>query len=444
MNKGFPVLALAFFLLTAAVSSALEMSLTVAPTEVTVQPGQAANLQVTISSNVKTGGIYLFVSGGPSNLINLGTSYISLPSKEVKVPLVFYPNYVPGTYTYKVLAQSSAYPQLAEETQVTLNVLDSDGVILSEGKIERKGNNAIVTMVLQSEEKQDAVIEFTLTDGSGVVGATYTVTEEVEGKKTVELSFPLASVVAGEYTARAVVKGRGIALTEKMSVDPVRMVVETQEDQGGGLYDEHKIKVSNDGNVVEDEYTIEANVPTGFVTFSQQPQKCEDGVCEWVLPAMNPRDGFEIVYRVEYWPLVAEGLMIAVLVSAFVVFGWNRVNNPSIVKRVEERRGTYTAVIEVRNAARKITNVTVKDFVTPLFEVDKSFEAAKPEMKHSAEGTELTWSMPELSPGEQRIIHYKMRPVINGHLRVAKASMKYTTPSGGKGRVQSGETFVAA
>jgi hypothetical protein len=167
-------------------------------------------------------------------------------------------------------------------------------------------------------------------------------------------------------------------------------------------------------------------------------------VCEWVIPTINPKDGFEITYRVEYWPLVAEGLMIAVLISAFVVFGWDRVNNPSITKRVEEGRGTFTAVIEIRNAARKITNVTVKDFVTPLFEVDKSFEAAKPAVKHSEEGTELLWSMPELGPGEQRIIHYKMRPVINGHLRVSKASMKYSFGSGRKGKVQSGETYVAA
>jgi hypothetical protein len=236
----------------------------------------------------------------------------------------------------------------------------------------------------------------------------------------------------------------GITLSEKMSVDEVRMVVKTQEEEASALYEEHRLKVSNDGNVIEDELTIEASVPTGFVTFSQQPQKCDGGVCEWAVPAMNPNDAFEIIYRVEYWPLVAEGLMIAVLVSAFVVFGWNRVNNPYISKRVEEGRGTYTAVIEIRNASRKLTNVTVKDFVTPLFEVDKSFEAAKPAMKHSEEGTELVWSMPEMKPGEQRIIHYKMRPVINGHLKVSKATMRYTTGNGSKGKVQSGETFVAA
>lgn len=446
MAKSLLALTAAFFLLTAAVSSAAELTLAVTPQEKTVVTGEGTEMAVKIASTLKTGGIYLYVTGGPSNSINLGSSFITLPIKEVEVPLVFYPNDITGTYTYNVLAQSSAHPELTAEQEVKLVVLGPANMNMIDGGITKEGDNAKVSMVLQAGETERAVIEFTLTDKEGRTGATYTFTEEITGREEVSLSIPLSSVVAGDYTAKAIVKGTQISVSSQMHVEPIRMVVKTLKEENLPFSNEHTIGIANDGNVVEEGYVVEANVPTGFVTFSVPPEKCEDGVCEWIIPSIRPKDALEIVYRVEYWPLVAEGLVIAVLISVFVVFGWNRVNMPSISKRVEAgRSGNYTAVIEIRNAGRKLVDVSVKDFVTPLFRVDGSFETSvKPEMKHRLEGTELMWNISVLGPGEHRIIHYRMKPVINGHLRVSKATMRYSLSNGVKGRIQSGESFVAA
>jgi hypothetical protein len=437
---------LAVFMLSAATASALEIKMDVHPLEQAVKLGEVAEFFATVESNGKEGGLYVFVEGKPSHWINMGTSYIQFPfDRQIKVSIKFFPTNRQGAYDYNVVVQSMLNPEIKVEKGIKLVVLSGEKVELVGSKIEKVGESVIISMTLESDSEEEVTVEFSLSSPNGNTAATYTRTITVDGEREISQEMPLsAGLPAGMYVARGKVKDTGISFEGSVEVEAVHRIVKSEEESASPLFQEYKIKVENDGNVIEKDYGVEADIPTGFVTFSQQPENCEGGKCTWVLPAIGPQQDIEIVYRLEYWPLVAEGLLIAVLLGAFLVFGWNRATVPAFRKTVESGKGgDYKTVIEIRNAGKKITDVVVRDRVSPLFNLGGSFESLKPAIKHDAEGTELVWSIPSIEPGDHRIIHYRLTPVVSGSLKIPKASMRYSL-KGKKSKVESRESLLAA
>ncbi|MCK4236463.1 MAG: hypothetical protein KAX38_05040, partial [Candidatus Krumholzibacteria bacterium] len=201
-----------------------------------------------------------------------------------------------------------------------------------------------------------------------------------------------------------------------------------------------RIVVSNEGNDRE-EYKVTQSVPTGFITFLPPPESCEDEACEWTLH-LDPYETLEVIYRIEYWPIFLEGLVVAVLFVSFVAFTWSRINFPKLSKELRRSGKGYTAVIEIRNAGNRITNVVVRDVVSPLFDIKEDFETLQPVVKRGEDGTELVWSLGVLNPKEHRILHYKIRPLVGGKLRLPKAYMRFLTRTK-KSKAYSNDLTVA-
>lgn len=424
-----------------------DLTMDLIDTELIVNPGEEAIFMLTAYSPETEGGLYIFVEGKPSHWINLGTSYIDLPiDGPVFIPIDFYPNNVPGTYEYKIFVQSMLNPEVKMGKAVTLVILGGDDIKVLGSAITMDKENINIRLEMDSIVDEEVTAEFSLISSSGVKMATYTRTFAVDGKTNITQSIPLsAAVFADTYTVRVEVKDADMLFEETFEIDPVHRIVKASEESSGALFQEYSISVSNEGNVIEEDYTVTANVPTGFVTFSVEPDNCEGGVCEWTVPKLNPEEALQIVYRVEYWPLVAQGLLIAVILGVFVFFGWNRINVPSFRKRVEiGKDGKYTTVLEIRNAGKKITNVVIKDEVSPLFKLIRKFDTVEPAIKHHEDTTELVWSLPAIEPGDHRIIHYKVTPVVEGHLKVPKAHMRYSTENGKKSKIESKGTYIAA
>ena len=110
----------------------------------------------------------------------------------------------------------------------------------------------------------------------------------------------------------------------------------------------------------------------------------------------------------------------------------------------ELARSMGEALKEFKNAGKKITNVVLKDEVSALFTLVKKFDTVEPAIKHQEDTTELVWSLPSIEPGDQRIIHYQLKPVVKGHLMIPKAHMRYSTESGKKSKIESKGTYLAA
>ena len=99
-----------------------------------------------------------------------------------------------------------------------------------------------------------------------------------------------------------------------------------------------------------------------------------------------------------------------------------------------------TAVI----AGKKIKNVVIRDQVSSLFEVKGKFETVKPAIRQTEEGTELVWTLGAIEPRDHRIIHYNVRPMVNGSLRLPKAYMTYESSGGKRAKISTKEKLMAA
>ncbi|UCD03247.1 MAG: DUF11 domain-containing protein [Candidatus Aenigmatarchaeota archaeon] len=439
---------IAMFLLTVSFTNAQrELTMDLIDRELIINPGEEAIFMLTAYSPETEGGLYVYVEGTPSHWINLGTSYIDLPIEEpIFIPLDFFPNNVPGTYKYTVFVQSMLKPDVKVSREVTLIVLGGEDVRGLDSEIIMDDESINIQLEIDSIVEEEITAEFSLISSSGMKMATYTRTFIVEGKSFIKHEIPLsAAVFADTYTVRAEIKDTGMVFEEMFEIEPIHRIVKTSEESSSTLFQEYRLSVANEGNVVEEDYVVTANVPTGFLTFSVEPDRCEAGVCEWSVSKLNPGEALQIVYRLEYWPLVAQGVLIAVILALFVFFGWNRINVPSFRKNIEvSKDGKYTAVLEIKNAGKKITNVVVRDEVSALFKLIRKFDTVEPAIKHHEDTTELVWSLPAIEPGDQRIIHYSMAPVVKGHLKVPKAHMRYSTESGKKSKVESKGSYLAA
>ncbi len=99
-----------------------------------------------------------------------------------------------------------------------------------------------------------------------------------------------------------------------------------------------------------------------------------------------------------------------------------------------------TISLHVKNKSRKILDsVIVKDFVPAIATVIKEFDTLTPSITRKATGTELTWQVKDVRPKEERVLTYKIKPVIEilGDLKLPKAHLLYETKKGKKRKTLS-------
>jgi hypothetical protein len=100
-------------------------------------------------------------------------------------------------------------------------------------------------------------------------------------------------------------------------------------------------------------------------------------------------------------------------------------------------------VLGVKYRFATTKNVIVRDWVSPLATVImEEFEAVRPVVKRSDAGTELVWSLGDMKPREERLLSYKIRPVVYGNLKLARASMRYKNRKGERKRIHSNPVFI--
>lgn len=148
---------------------------------------------------------------------------------------------------------------------------------------------------------------------------------------------------------------------------------------------------------------------------------------------LAPGTSCSVSYRVEYWLLVVT--VLAVLGILYVVY--SIIEQPEIRKKViKVHEREHTVHIAVKNRSRKaLHEVHVVDTVPEIVSiVPNSFSPSiKPNIKGKRGGSELVWTFAKLEPKEERIITYRIRPLVMlmGAVRLPKARI-YAVDSRGK------------
>lgn len=106
---------------------------------------------------------------------------------------------------------------------------------------------------------------------------------------------------------------------------------------------------------------------------------------------------------------------------------------PKIIKK-HRHRGPITkekeilVSLEVKNRTiHEVKEVLIRDIVLSIAKVVEKFDTLKPMMRQTSVGTELRWKIDSLKPGEERLITYRIKPIVETaqSLDLPKAHARY-------------------
>lgn len=189
------------------------------------------------------------------------------------------------------------------------------------------------------------------------------------------------------------------------------------------------LQLNNTGNV-DATTEVRQSVP-GYLapvtTFDPQPDNISSSdssqIFTWNVQT-SPEETVSVAYTVHYWIplLLVAGLIAAILFYKRITAG---IQFEKHVSKTEE--GRITVNIEIENtSSSQMEGLSVVDFVPNIASVDRSFQFAKPSIRKKNDGTQLTWDLDTLEPGDQRVLEYTIQPhvEVEGKVTLPSAELK--------------------
>lgn len=201
------------------------------------------------------------------------------------------------------------------------------------------------------------------------------------------------------------------------------------------------IVIKNDGNTVAPPFYLNEELPIiarGMFSASIPPAKEEvrgsSVVYSWYVPYLAPGEAIIIKYQVSFLGL----WLTLIIIGALTYFSYRYTFTAAVVKTCKhygpiKKDKEILVAIEVKNkTVREMGNVMLTDRVPAIAQVVEKFDTLPPKVKRSKGGTELVWNFGTLKPREERVVTYRIKPVIDvvGSLRLPAASISYTGKKG--------------
>jgi hypothetical protein len=222
------------------------------------------------------------------------------------------------------------------------------------------------------------------------------------------------------------------------------------------LRQDRVITITNDGNAKKsDTVRLETSLKERFFSSStpkfQIVKEAGKYYFAWGV-SLNPEESTEIHMKTSYRLL----LLIALIIIAFIVYKL-ALANPLIVRKkvksVHKEHGgaisDLSVVIFLKNRGKEpISNIRIVERITKMVKLKKdSFEGSMHPVKmheHDHEGTLLEYRFGELSPGDTRIITYKVYAKLHlfGTVTIKPTVAEFSTKKGKK-KSRSNEVSVA-
>ncbi len=194
--------------------------------------------------------------------------------------------------------------------------------------------------------------------------------------------------------------------------------------------------VTNNGNVLNEQ---QVRFPVSWFQSIVRSREAEEF-------KFNGQRYLSVSYIINYrWVLY--GLIVLVLIILFVVLVRSpigiRKNAVTLRSDEEGALSQLKITLDVSNKTDKpIRNITVVDVVPGIVNIEKSLDLGtlRPhEIKHTAGGTTVAWSISELDAHEDRLITYKVRAKLNvlGGFGLPRAYVEYTKGKGWRRKAYS-------
>jgi len=201
------------------------------------------------------------------------------------------------------------------------------------------------------------------------------------------------------------------------------------------------IVIKNDGNTVAPPFYLSEELPViakGMFSASIPPVKEEVRgstiVYSWYIPYLAPGEAIVIKYQVSFLGL----WLTLIIIGALTYFSYRYTFTATVVKickykgAIKKDKEIFVAV-EVKNkTVRELNDVILTDRLPAVVQVVEKFDTLQPKIRKSKGGTELVWNLGKLKPREERVVTYRIKPVMDiaGSLRLPAASLSYTGKKG--------------
>jgi len=438
----FPVLVSWIVILTSFSVLALPVEVGIQPAEQSGQPYSVMKFKLMISNNQNLDDIFqIVVSGEHMEWKMPGLIAKSVPAQSSEeTEIIFYPTGTSrGKFEFTVSVESLRNPSVKDSAKLIIEI-PYDFKVKSFSS-SYSGNSVNFNAIVQTDEEKSLQGAFSLRDSSGTAVGSVPFTETVNGEKTIIASFvPEEKLVAGTYISSISV-GNEIVVYYTFSIPPVHSISQKVEETSTGFSKEVTISITNEGNVIERDYSLQQKTPldpmTGMMTKPAGNCRDEQGVmvCNYLVGDIKPGATAHVSYTVSYWPAFNGYILLTVIVISLVLFSFLRTTTPRILKHHSKRgEDLHNIFIQVKNPfLHRLSDVVVRDWVSPLAQVlQEEIESTKPVMRSLEEGTELIWKLGEMKPREERILQYKVRSLVHGSLKMPGAHLKFTTGKGEK------------
>lgn len=215
------------------------------------------------------------------------------------------------------------------------------------------------------------------------------------------------------------------------------------------------INAKNEGNVPSSDFYVSESIPsfaTPFFFPQIEPDVKENVdnrvVYKWLVVSLAPGQEKTITYSVSIWNalLIIFGLGVVtyyVFMQTFAV----SINKKHSYSGPLTKEREISIFLEIKNHSRhEIKEILVRDFVPGVATVVERFDTLRPTLRKVTGGTELIWTLDSLRPGEERVVNYRIRPVVNiiGTLKLPMAYIKYLDKKKEVNKVLSKGAYIKA
>jgi hypothetical protein len=455
MKKLMLISLLLFFVLFSSLVYAEDIEIIAPEQPVTVYTGQINELQILVKNNRAVKDTFYFSTSTTTQWISLKNSWVSLISGDVaSISLLIEPpiDTEEGTGTFSITVRSVDY-NISASKQIYFFVKRSSPIYITEIKINKQsfkpGETLSIQPVLTNVDKKERMDVFVTTkilkDDLLVQKFENSVSVAPSKTETLSNNFNIKlDNIPGNYKIVVSVKDNlNKLLSEKTTTFKIeqlpRRINEDKQITNSILYSTTVITVTNDGNLPEKNFNIVISLPAISKNFfypetepTYQEEKDNKIVYKWFISELSPGETRTIKYQLKFTNVV---IIISILILIVVWILW-LFYQPKLMKKymgLLSKEEEVTISLHVKNKSRKLLgNITVKDFVPAIATVIKEFSTITPTIKIKPGGTELTWQVKDIRSREERVLTYKIKPVIEilGSLKLPKAHLMYETKKG--------------
>jgi len=437
---------------------AQEIDIFVPEKPTTIFAGETNTLEILVKNNRDVKDTFYF-SVWPTYWIDIAKYWTILEPNEVAtVTLTLKPPRDVEEGTHELIFTAKSGQDISISKNIYFSIKRPTNVFVTEIKINKQtlkpDDTLIIQPVLTNIDKKQTMELLTTTkiskDNLIIEKFDDTVTIRPESTHTLSYVFNVKNThIPENYQISTIIRNKLNKILDEKTIDfkieKTSNIKREKKTENNILYTNVIITITNNGNVVES-FKIGESLPTISKNFFypdiepvSEEEKDNRIVYNWLIQDFVPGEIIVIRYQLRFTNVV---LVSCVLIVAIVWVLW-LFYKPSLKKKYIGLLGLETELtisLYLKNRGTKtMNNITVTDLVPPLATVIKKFDTMTPTLKIKPTGTELTWKIKQLNPKEERVLTYRIKPVIDivGKFKLPKSHLTYTTKTGKKRNVVS-------